>query len=246
MMTVRNQRCFRSGEVPPQHEHNRLGFLGDELDNAVGEGLPTLFAMTASIMSPDGEHRIQEEHAVASPGLEIAMPGAFDTEVVLKLFVDVAQRWWHSNAVTHRETQAVGLAWPVIRVLPENYDPNVRIRREVKRVVYVLVIGKHLMLHPFAVHKGLQSDPVLLVELVAEQEVPVVRHRPIIAPHRHNKETVSTPPTPPIAAASMAANVPPLDGVPTPSRCPRSPDDATSTAIGRPAGAKEPAPHLPT
>ena len=57
------------------------------------------------------------------------------------------------------------------------------------------------MLHPFAVHKGLQSDPVLLVELVAEQEVPVVRHRPIIAPHRYNKETVSTPPAPTIAAA---------------------------------------------
>lgn len=42
-------------------------------------------------------------------------------DVAVKFLEDVAQRWWDCDTGTNRETQTVGLAWSVIRILAENH-----------------------------------------------------------------------------------------------------------------------------
>ena len=48
------------------------------------------------------------------------MAGRLDAEVGSSTGVDVGERGWDSDTVLDGEAQAVGLAWPVVRILSED------------------------------------------------------------------------------------------------------------------------------
>lgn len=97
------------------------------------------------------------------------------TQVVPQLLEDVAERWWSRDATAHRETQAMGLVRPVVRVLAEDHDAHVAIRREVQRGEHVVVGWIHRALPALVGHELLQFLPVGLVEFGAQERIPVGR-----------------------------------------------------------------------
>src|SRR5204863_1141090 len=64
---------------------------------------------------------------------EEAVPRGRDAEVALQLLVDVDQARRRSDALADREAQAVGLARPVIGILPQDDDPHLFQRSQVER-----------------------------------------------------------------------------------------------------------------
>ena len=67
----------------------------------------------------------------------------------------------------------MGLAVAVVRVLAEDEDLHVRIRREVEGREHLVVDGVDGMLRPFGGDEALQLGPVRLGELRPQDRVPV-------------------------------------------------------------------------
>ena len=105
------------------------------------------------------------------------MPRRRDTEIRFEFFVDVAQAWWDVDAVGDREGKSVGLPRSVIGVLAKDHDPGVGVGGQMKRSKDLLVRWVDRVGASLGCDEGLEFAPVVLVELVAENGVPVGRRR---------------------------------------------------------------------
>ena len=109
------------GVAAPQEEDDPTEVPGDPPDDGVGQFLPAAVLVRVCLGLPDSEHSVQQENSLASPASQVAVVGSGEAgDVVGQLLVDVDQtrRWSHPGL--HRETEAVGLAWPVVGVLAQD------------------------------------------------------------------------------------------------------------------------------
>ena len=96
----------------------------------------------AGLTGAHRERRVEQQHALARPRLEVAVVGH-----VRRRGRRASSRWMLTSdggighARAHREAQAVGLARAVVRVLAEDQHPRRRVRREVERGEH-LVVGR--------------------------------------------------------------------------------------------------------
>ncbi len=67
----------------------------------------------------------------------------------------------------------MGLPWPVVRVLPENDDAGVGVRREMKGGEHLVRWRIHAVALTFGAHERLQLRPIRLGELGSQHRVPV-------------------------------------------------------------------------
>lgn len=84
-----NMGCLLLGIATPEEE----GCWGAGChvgDHGIGDDFPSATCMAAGHAGADAERSIQEEHAAIRPGLEAAVPGRRDPEIVLKFLKDVA------------------------------------------------------------------------------------------------------------------------------------------------------------
>ena len=97
----------------------------------------------------------------------------------MELGVDVGERGRDADAALHREAQTVGLAPAVVRILPEDQHTCVGVRRQVQGGKHLIVRWEHRVASTLVGDEGLQVVPVRLVELAAQDRVPIRRHDPV-------------------------------------------------------------------
>ena len=71
-----------------------------------GERLPPLATVGAWQTRAHRQRRVEQQHSVARPGLEVPVVGDRHTHVIVQLPMDVHQRWRHLYAVTDGEASA--------------------------------------------------------------------------------------------------------------------------------------------
>ena len=84
-----------------------------------------------------------------------------------------------ADAALHREAQPVGLPRPVVRILAEDQHTCVGVRRQVEGGEHLVVRRVHRVAPPLLGDERLQVLPVGLVELAAQDRVPIRRHDPV-------------------------------------------------------------------
>ena len=62
---------FASGEIPPEKEHDAVTIIGYAFDNRVSELFPSYLAVRSRFSASDSKDRIQEQHTLAGPFLQI-------------------------------------------------------------------------------------------------------------------------------------------------------------------------------
>ena len=93
--------------------------------------------------------------------------------------MDVGERGRDPDTTLHREAQSVGLARPVVRILSEDQHACVGVRRQVERGEDLIVRRVHRVALALLGDERLQLLPVGLVELAAQDRVPIRRHDPV-------------------------------------------------------------------
>ena len=107
------------------------------------------------------------------------MAGRLDAEVGAQLGVDVGERRWDADTALHREAQPVGLARPVVRILAEDQHACPGVRRQVQGGEDLIVRWVHRVAPALLGDECLEVLPVRLVELAAQDRVPIRRHDPV-------------------------------------------------------------------
>lgn len=92
------------------------------VDNVFGESFPAMVAMAAGAVGLDGKSIVKEEDALLCPAREIAVGGNRSAKVGVDFFEDVLEARWGLDVFIDRESEAVGLAWTVVRVLTDDDD----------------------------------------------------------------------------------------------------------------------------
>ena len=105
---------------PPEEEHQSLALTAECLDDGIGKLLPSLSAMAESLMGPDGETGVEQEHPLPRPASEVAACGDSIARLALYLLEDVTQGGRKLHAILNGETKSVGLADIVVGVLPKD------------------------------------------------------------------------------------------------------------------------------
>lgn len=120
-----DERPFFLRVCTPQHEDDGLILRSQLADQVIGQALPAPTRMAGSLTRGYGQDSIEQQDATLGPGLQAAMVRQGQAEVTLKLFADVAQTGWYRHTMGHRKGQSMGLAWPVIGVLPQDHDTDI-------------------------------------------------------------------------------------------------------------------------
>ena len=96
-----------------------------------------------------------------------------------ELVVDVGERRRDADAALHREAQPVGLARPVVRILAEDQHACVGVRRQVEGGEHLSCGGYTVWRRRSSATNACRSCQYGLVELAAQDRVPVRRHDPV-------------------------------------------------------------------
>ena len=93
---------------PPQQVDNTLLTLRYAPHHSIRKSFPTVARVRGSLVGPDGERGIQQQHALFGPAVEVARGGNGLAQVALNLLENIAQRGgkWHS--VVDREAESIG------------------------------------------------------------------------------------------------------------------------------------------
>ena len=78
--------------------------------------------MRCGFVGADGEHRIQQQHPLFGPAVEVAAARDGRPRIVAHLLENILQRRRKSYAVPHRETEPVGLSLAVVGILSDDDD----------------------------------------------------------------------------------------------------------------------------
>ena len=189
------------GVVAPQHVHDLLLVGGDGADHGVREGFPSLAGMRGGAVGTDGQHRVEQQHPLFGPAVEIAAGGNGGSRVVVNLLEDVAERGRKGNPVVHREAEAVGLPVAVVGVLSDDDHLQGVERAFVEGAEDVAAAREDALRGIFLPHEGGEVVEVGLVEFGSQNRLPVrcdfyvhvryaqkrvcysVVHTPTVSPH---------------------------------------------------------------
>ena len=70
----------------------------------------------------------------SSPVNQAAVAGDVETNIVMQFFENVHQRRRRGHAGLHGESQPVGLAFFMVRILPDNHDAHILISSVAQRI----------------------------------------------------------------------------------------------------------------
>ena len=123
-MTVAvDKRAFLLRMAAPQHKDQMLALLIQLSDDFIGKRLPTEGRMGMRRTGTDSQHRVQQQHALFRPMLQIAVLRNLKTfNIRRQLFINIDQRRRHRNFGLHGKRQTMRLPRTVIRVLPQNHN----------------------------------------------------------------------------------------------------------------------------
>ena len=128
MLGVLDQGLFRLGVVAPEQEHHRFFPLIQQPDDIIGELLPAFALVGIRLSGTDGQHGVQQQHAVFCPvGQFAVLAGVVDAHIVLDLLEDVHQRRRRSHAFPHGKAEPVSLIGVVIGILSQDHCPHLGI-----------------------------------------------------------------------------------------------------------------------
>ena len=90
-----------------------------------GDGLPAHALMGACLPLCRGQHGVQQQDALAHPIGQVVGPLGVGAHVGCAFFKNVAQRRRAPQSwPPHAEGQAMGLALPMVGILPYNHNPD--------------------------------------------------------------------------------------------------------------------------
>ena len=99
-----------------------LAFLIQLSDDFIGKRLPTKSRMGMRQTGTDSQYRVQQQHALFRPMLQIAVLRNLKAlNIHRQLFINIDQRRRHRNFRLHGKRQTMSLTRAVIRVLPQNH-----------------------------------------------------------------------------------------------------------------------------
>ena len=120
----RNQALLGLRMAAPQHKYGGLPLLGHLADDGIGEHLPALAGVAGGLALFHGQAGVEQQHAVLRPahqtaaGLGKGRQGL--AQITLQLFENIAQRGRQTHPWRYRKRQPLGLAAPVVGVLPQD------------------------------------------------------------------------------------------------------------------------------
>ena len=130
--------------------------------------------MRIRLMLANGQHRVEQQHALIRPGLEAAVVRHLAAEVCLQFLEDVEQGWRRLHAGQHGEREAMSLSRTMIRILPEDDHLRIRIARVVKGVENRVHIRIHVM-RPVLLNQELPELAIIrFLELRIEELCPII------------------------------------------------------------------------
>ena len=134
MFTAIDKRGFLASVTAPKHEYEVLFGVRQTRDNAVGEALPAMVLVRASLMCANCERGVEKQHALVGPAFKIAARRHRRAYVGRYLFENIDERRRHGYAVVDRKTQSMCLIYIVIRVLTQYHNLNLVERTAVEGV----------------------------------------------------------------------------------------------------------------
>ena len=168
-----NKGGFLLGIAAPQQEHDWLRLRGDKADYSVGKSFPPFVFMRCGKPAFDGQHTVEQEHALLRPMFKEAVVWPGDAKVAFKLLENIDQAWRWADAGAHAEAKAVRLAGAVIRVLPEDDNAHLVQRGQIKRAKPFTAFGKNsLALGLFADEKAFENGHVRAGKFLGEWRAP--------------------------------------------------------------------------
>ena len=109
--------AFALGVGSPEDEDEVFFPVGQQTDDAVGKGFPTVALVRACLVGAYGEGGVEQQHALPGPAGEVACGGWLGAYVVFNFLEDVDERRGERDAIVYREAQPVCLSGAVVRVL---------------------------------------------------------------------------------------------------------------------------------
>ena len=123
-------------------------------------------AMAECLMCPHSETGVEKEHALTSPTAEIATHRDRSSRLSLYLLEDIAERGREIDPIIDAETESVGLAHTVIRVLTQ-YDHLDLVKwGAVESIEDEMARWKALLVLVFRADGTGEADEVLLIKLL--------------------------------------------------------------------------------
>lgn len=108
----------------------------EHANNPVRKRFPAVALMGAGSSTLNGQHRVEEQHALLRPGFQAAANiiemVVCVTELGIDLFEYIYQRRWLGRAGLHRKTQTMRLIRSVIGILADDDNFDLRHRREIE------------------------------------------------------------------------------------------------------------------
>jgi len=157
----------------PQQEYGGLWLRGDKADHSIGKPLPPFVLMRRSKPAFDGQHAVEQQHALLRPMFEETMVWPGDAKITFKFLKNIEQAWRRADAGAHAEAQAVRLAGAVIGVLPKDHDAHFVQWGQIKRAKPFAAFGKNrLALGFFAHEKAFENGHVGAGKLLRERCAP--------------------------------------------------------------------------
>ncbi len=99
-----DHRAFASGIRTPKHIYHSGTFGIETANHGVGETLPAVPRMRGGRRRTYRKHRIEKQHALIGPSVEITGRWPRSTELIFYLLEYVHQRRWERHSVRHGET----------------------------------------------------------------------------------------------------------------------------------------------
>ena len=118
--------------LAPHHKHARLRMFSDLSNGMVRQLFPTTLLVRVGLAFPNGEDGVEQQHALASPGVEVAGDLWREAQIGLAFFEDVAKRRRVFDTRLDGEAKSVRLTRTVVRILAKDYDSNLIEGRELK------------------------------------------------------------------------------------------------------------------
>ena len=136
---VGQHRLFVLSRFPPKQIYYRTLLTINCFNHGIGEMLPPLILMGIGLVGPYRQDRIEKQHSLISPLLQISVIRDRASKVIVKLFVNVLKGGRGLLARQDRKAQSMGLIHIMIRILSKYHDPNPgqgRIMEGIKNIVH--------------------------------------------------------------------------------------------------------------
>lgn len=128
-----DKRALLLGVTAPQDEDEAGALAVQYIDDRVGELLPPFVLMTPRLGRLHRKRRVQQQHTLLGPTLQMAMVRRFNSQILLQFLKNILQRRRNIHARLHRKTQTVRLLSAMVRVLTENHHFHFIERRMIER-----------------------------------------------------------------------------------------------------------------